>query len=208
MDSRYANTFQGNVQLHLSLPDGRKVPVPIFSQALQDTTDKGIRSADERFHAAELLLEQATAALTTALGLGNWQPPEPLTYACRASEVFAARRIDAEYYHPAKKAFLDKLSALPGRALNEHYHAVREMFDPKAAKAGDLVRNFDLTDALQPVLDDEQPPMPAREVGSTKKRFAIRRMCRGCSGRKWIWRGAVPGYIRTRRRQERRLQCR
>jgi type I restriction enzyme, S subunit len=34
-----------------------------------------------------------------------------------------------------------------------------------------LVRNFDLTDALNPVLDDRLPPVPAIEIGSTKKRF-------------------------------------
>ena len=28
------------------------------------------------------------ATLTDALGLGNWQPPEPLTYTRRASEAF------------------------------------------------------------------------------------------------------------------------
>ncbi len=46
------------------------------------------------------------------------------------------------------------------------------MFDPTTAKPGELVRNFDLTDALQPVLNDERPTMLAREVGSSKKRFA------------------------------------
>lgn len=161
LNSRYglalmSRHFQGNVQLHLSLPDGRKVPVPIFSKALQGTTDKGVRNAHEQFHAADLLLEQATAVLTAALGLGDWRPPEPLTYTRCASEAFAARRIDAEYYHPAKKAFLDRLRAQPGKPLDAHYQAVREMFDPTRSKAGEVVRNFDLTDALQPVLDDEQ----------------------------------------------------
>lgn len=33
------------------------------------------------------------------------------------------------------------------------------------------MRNFDLTDALDPVLDDRVEPMPAVEVGSTKKNF-------------------------------------
>jgi type I restriction enzyme, S subunit len=36
---------------------------------------------------------------------------------------------------------------------------------------GQYMRNFDLTDALDPVLDDRVEPMPAVEIGSTKKRF-------------------------------------
>ena len=98
--------------------------------------------------------------------------PEPLTYTRRASEAFAAERIDAEYFHPAKQGFLDRLRSMPGKPLGAHFRSVREMFDPTAASPGAVVRNFDLGDALQPVLDDTKEPMPARAVGSAKKRFA------------------------------------
>ena len=80
--------------------------------------------------------------------------------------------MDAEYYNPAKKAFLDRLHALPGRPLYEYYQPIREMFDPSRANKSEVVRNFDLSAALQPVLDDETPVMLASEVGSLKKRFA------------------------------------
>ena len=98
--------------------------------------------------------------------------PGTSTYARRASEVTAADRMDAEYYNPAKKAFLDRLHALPGRPLYEYYQPIREMFDPSRANKSEVVRNFDLSAALQPVLDDETPVMLASEVGSLKKRFA------------------------------------
>jgi len=42
---------------------------------------------------------------------------------------------------------------------------------PSDAAEGAMVRNFDLGDALEPFLDDTKEPMPAREVGSTKKRL-------------------------------------
>src|SRR5207249_8870876 len=63
------------------------------------------------------------------------------------------------------------LRAMPGQPLSAHFQAIREMFDPTAAAPSEQVRNFDLTDALEPVLDDSREPMTAREVGSTKKRF-------------------------------------
>ncbi len=84
----------------------------------------------------------------------------------------AAERIDAEYFHPAKQGFLDRLRSMPGKPLGAHFRLVRELFDPTAASPGAVVRNFDLGDALQPVLDDTKEPMPARAVGSAKKRCA------------------------------------
>lgn len=56
--------------------------------------------------------------------------------------------------------------------LRGHFRAVREMFDPADAPSDLLVRNFDLTHAFQPVLDDTTPPTPVGEIGSAKKRFA------------------------------------
>ena len=124
LNSRYGialmdRHFQGNVQLHLSLPDGRKVPVPIFSKALQETTDKGIRNAHEQFHAAKLLMEKAADVLTAALGFANWKPPEPLTYAHRASGVLAARRFDAEFFDPGKTIIVDRLLGYGARPLGD-----------------------------------------------------------------------------------------
>ncbi len=83
-----------------------------------------------------------------------------------------AERTDAEYFHPAKQGFLDRLRSMPGKPLGAHFRSVSEMFDPTAASPGAIVRNFDLGDALQPVLDDTKEPMSARAVGSAKKRFA------------------------------------
>jgi type I restriction enzyme S subunit len=79
--------------------------------------------------------------------------------------------VDAEFFHPAKRGYLERLAAMPGQPLSAHYAAVREMLDPASAPHGELVRNFDLNDALQPVLEDTREPMPARELGSAKKRF-------------------------------------
>lgn len=159
------------IQFQLTLERVRDVLVyrasPKFQNAIEKLMLGYVASIEEVYSKAD----EAESTLTAALGLGNWQPPEPLTYTRRASEAFLANRFDAEYFHPAKKAFLDQLSALPGKPLQAYYRAVREMFDPNSAKAGDIVRNYDLTNALQPVLDDEQLIIPAREVGSAKKCF-------------------------------------
>ena len=115
------------------------------------------------------MIGAAEKFLLTALDLADWQPPEPLTYTRRAADVFSAERIDAEYFHPEKKYALDVLGKSGGPTLGEIVSSVRDMYDPSAASAGELVRNFDLTDALQPELTDEMPPARAGEIGSLKK---------------------------------------
>ena len=46
------------------------------------------------------------------------------------------------------------------------------MFDPDNAGGVEFVRNFDVTDALRPVLDNQTlSPIPVEEIGSIKKRF-------------------------------------
>jgi type I restriction enzyme, S subunit len=161
----------GGVQQRINLDLLRQLPVPKLSKALQEAIDDCVSEGFKAWASAMMLAEEAEKETLAALGLANWQPPEPLTYVVPASEVFAADRIDAEYHHPTKAAFLHRLSVLPGKRLDQHYQAIREMFDPSKAQAGEIVRNFDLNDALQPALDDETPTMLASQVGSSKKRF-------------------------------------
>ena len=161
----------GGVQQRINLDALGAIQIPILTPTFQTQLESCVLKAQKLREFSTQSLIDAENILTAALGLGDWQPPEPLTYTRRASEAFGADRIDADYFNPAKKAFLERLGSVPGKPLAEHYRAVREMFDPTAAKAGELVRNFDLTDALQPVLDDEQSIMPAFDVGSSKKRF-------------------------------------
>jgi len=159
------------IQFQLTLERVRDVLVYRAAPKLQNAIERTMLSYIAALEESHKKVSEAEATLTAALGLGNWQPPEPLTYTRPASEAFAANRVDAEYFHPAKRAYLEKLRAMPSQPLATHYDAVREMFDPFIASGSELVRNFDLTDALQPVLDDTREPMPAREVGSTKKIF-------------------------------------
>jgi len=114
---------------------------------------------------------QAEQTLLKALGLENWQPPEPLTYTRRASDALAAGRIDSDFFAPARYAALNKLAETPHRLLRDCCHSIRELFDPQDSKGISEVRNFDVTDALKPSLDDSKEIIPVEELGSTKKRI-------------------------------------
>ena len=122
--------FQGNVQSHLALPDGKKVPVPKFSDELQTNADERLRNADRQLKAAKQAINRAEESLTTALGLRGWRPPEPLTYTARASEVFAKHRLDAEYFSPRVRELIARLSA-SGRTINDVAPPRHEKFVPR-----------------------------------------------------------------------------
>ena len=92
--------FQGNVQLHLSLDDGRKVPVPRMGKALQEKLTQLFEKANATRQRAIVDADRSEQTLLRALGLENWQPPEPLTYTCSSRDAFAAGRLDAEHFKP------------------------------------------------------------------------------------------------------------
>lgn len=111
----------------------------------------------------------AERQLLHALGLADWRPPEPLTYTARASDAFAARRLDAQYFMPAKEQVRQSLAAIPGKVLAERVESRCEQWLPERAPPNMLVRNYDVTDALVPLLDAEKGPTAAADIGSMKK---------------------------------------
>lgn len=124
--------FQGNVQEHLSLPDGRKIPVPLLGEGFQQRVEWFLRGADTSLHKATDSLSRAETTLTTSLGLANWQPQQPLSYIRRASQTFTAGRLDAEYFTPRVSELLERLRA-SGRTVGNVAPARRERFVPGGA---------------------------------------------------------------------------
>lgn len=92
--------FQGNVQLHLSLDDGRKVPMPRLSDRLQADVEECFGKAETLRSSASLHITRAEQSLLHALGLDAWTPPEALSYVRTSSQAFAAGRLDAEHFQP------------------------------------------------------------------------------------------------------------
>ncbi len=161
--------FQGNVQLHLSLDDGKKLPIPKLSFEFQTQIDGLIRSVDATNDERKNKLAEAETTLLAALGLAGWSPPEPLSYTARAADALTAARLDAQYFMPSKLQMIVALHAMPGQPLGARFKSVREMFDPAKADPDLLVRNFDLPDALDPILADDKELAACGDVGSLKK---------------------------------------
>lgn len=153
----------------LDYPTIRSFSVPRVSEDFQKAVEKVVFSAHGLFEDAKRLQSVAEQTLLQALGLKNWQPAEPLTYTRSASEALAAGRLDSDFFAPARYATLKKLAAMPHRLLSECCDSIRDLLDPTKTQDIAIVRNFDVTDALKPSLDDSKEIVEVGDLGSTKK---------------------------------------
>jgi hypothetical protein len=161
--------YQGNVQLHLSLDDGRKVPIPKLGAKLQSAITQAFTKSQSARNASEQSRENAEQTLVCALGLENWQAPEPLSYVRNSLDAFTAGRFDAEYFYPAKTAALGVLTALSNCTVGDLFDSVRNLWQPTDGNSSERVRNYDLSDALTPFLDGNKEPVERAVIASTKK---------------------------------------
>lgn len=167
--NQIARMTRGAVQMGLILEDLDQIWVPKVSLGFEQRVVGVVRSARALREQTTQKHVEAEGRLLDALGLADWTPPEPLTYEARASDAFSAGRLDAQYFMPAKEQVRRSLAVLPGQLLSDRVDSIREQWLPDRAAPDTLVRNYDVTDALAPLLDAEKEPTPAAEIGSMKK---------------------------------------
>ena len=125
--------FQGNVQRHLSLEDGKAIRVPNFGLLLQRRVHQIVQAADCKQDESAAKQTEAEDTLLAALGLADWTPPEPLIYTARSSEAFAAGRLDAQFFAPRIQALLDILSR-DGISVGDLVTPRRHKFRPETCE--------------------------------------------------------------------------
>jgi len=121
--------FQGNVQLHLSLEDGRKVPIPRFTEKLQSAVEDIYSSAEKLRYTAANSINLADKTLLSTLGLDNWTPPTPLSYVRYSSDAFLAGRLDAQFFAPRVSELMKRLGQ-DGLTIGDIAPARHERFKP------------------------------------------------------------------------------
>lgn len=156
---------------YIAKDDLYRIPVPNVGAALANRVHVLVQSSLAIRNDVLLAQDNASSVMLAALGLSNWTPPEPLAYTARASDVFASGRFDAQYFMPAKEQVKLSLAALPGQLLSDRVDSIRDQWVPDRAPPTMRVRNYDVTDALVPLLDAEKEPSFAADIGSMKKVF-------------------------------------
>jgi type I restriction enzyme S subunit len=130
--------FQGNVQLHLSLDDGRKVPMPRLGADLQERIAAAFQLAVRAKQGAIMQMEIAETSLLSALDLESGRASEPLTYVRNSSEAFAAGRLDAEFFTPRVRDMLARLGR-DGLTIQDVAPVRKERFAPAASGDFDYI---------------------------------------------------------------------
>lgn len=147
------------------------IPTPVPPLEVQRPIAALAKEAIAKWRSASKSVALAETLLINALGLGQIDLLPQKCYTRRFCDLAAANRFGAEYFMPCKQRILDALRKLPHQPIAVHAPGIRDMWDPKQARKGEFVRNFDVTDALDPFLDDTKSPQDSTEIGSTKKRF-------------------------------------
>lgn len=134
---------RGAVQKGLILEDMDQIAVPRFSTSVEQRVADTVHKARSEQAQVTALQDVASRQLLSALGLEDWTPPEPLTYAAKASEAFAAGRLDARFFAPRIQALLDILSK-DGRAVSDVAGPRREKFQPERHENFDYIEISDI----------------------------------------------------------------
>ena len=102
-----------NVQPNLLLTQVKSINIPVFSTTFQEKIEATIKLGHTQRRASDNYYANAENQLLAALGLDNWQPPEPLTYEYSSSTVWAAGRLDAEHFQPKYRSLISHIKDRP-----------------------------------------------------------------------------------------------
>ena len=130
-------------QPHLTLPLVRELPIFLASDRLSDAVASAVVDAYHHADQADNLLRRAEDTLLEAIGLADWEPPEPLSYTASASAAFADRRLDARFFAPRIQALLDILSG-DGLTVGDLATPRRQKFEPGACERFDYIEIGDI----------------------------------------------------------------
>lgn len=101
--------FQGNVQMHLALPDAKELLIPVPDLNYQYEVKRLIEKAIEYKNKSLLYHSQAEALLLEELGMKDIDLSHEPCYEVNSVDTISANRIDAEYYQPKYERVIEAI---------------------------------------------------------------------------------------------------
>ncbi len=99
--------FQGNIQMHLALPDAKTILIPLLPLKLQREIATIFLKAEEDLRNSKTFYSQAEDLLLEELRLKDFQFEDDLSFVVNRSDVQSANRVDAEYFQPKYERLLN-----------------------------------------------------------------------------------------------------
>jgi hypothetical protein len=121
--------LQGQVQMHLSLPDTRQILIPILSEKDQKKVEALVLESEASDRAARRAITGAQLSLMRALGLEGLAESQQKCYARRFRDLQAERRIDAEFFSPKYQNVIKRLRQ-DGRTIGDVALLSERAFNP------------------------------------------------------------------------------
>lgn len=122
--------FQGQSQEHLSLPDAKRILVPLFPPDLQRRAQQAVEQWEAAYQEADAFYAEAEALLEVALGLDKLDLTTCLFYEWPFANVQAADRLDSEYFLPRMQNLTAALSR-NGQTIGDVAKLSKRRFTPK-----------------------------------------------------------------------------
>lgn len=154
----------GMAQPHIAPTYLRHVPIPVFTELMDRIDDIFVSAARAKKHGNECM-SAAEQTLMQALGLTNWQPPEPQSYVRSSGDAFVAGRLDAEYFTPKVEFLLNRLGR-DGTCIGDVAPPRHEKFRPARMGTFDYIEIGSLTadgSAVAKVLEMREAPSRATQ---------------------------------------------
>ena len=161
---------RGAAQTGLILEDFSQLKIPDFSNYFETRIVAIVNSAFDAAEGNTAILLKTEKLIATVLGLATFIPkPELVNIKSFNNSFGKTGRLDAEYFSPAKESALATLGSMSNCTIGDLFYSIRNAWQPDKADAIEKVRNYDLSDALSPFLDNSKVPVGCTEIASNKK---------------------------------------
>ena len=156
----------GNVQLNLFIEKIKILQIPVL--ACVQSVSNAVKDAYASRREAMRLVTQSDSLADSVLLYKTLDTSVQKTYETTLLRVQKSGRLNAEFYMPLKQRIVESLSHKSWKPLSFFVDSIRVMWSPTTSPQ-EMVRNFDVTHALEPFLDDRVVPTKGYQIGSVKK---------------------------------------
>lgn len=130
--------FQGQVQMHLSLPETRKCIIPLASESIQDAVEVKVKDAFNLNKYSNDLYAKALNLLEKELGLDQIEDDYCVFSESSFMDVITSHRLDAQHYQNKYVSLIERLALFPYKKVKEIRVLNRRGLQPKYIKNGGL----------------------------------------------------------------------
>jgi restriction endonuclease S subunit len=141
--SQMRRWFQGQVQLHMSLPDARQILVPLPTEHFQKQIQNRVNQAERELDSALEEMSEAENLMLSALGLDRLDSSPSLFFERPFADLIAEERFDADYFSPRYRQILKRL-AKDNLTIGGVASLATRKFQPNRHRNGDTFRYIEI----------------------------------------------------------------